>query len=226
MPRLSGSSSDAGTRARRGPRRTPRRGYHHGDLPAALIDETLSIVKQEGVGAVSIREVARRAQVSHAAPAHHFGSKSGLLTACAVVGFRKLADAVDAAAAAAPSHRDALQATGMAYVQFAIDNPELFTIMFSGQLQTDDPAYTEAVGRSFRRLQEILGAAEAGRELRGDPRLVSVAAWSLVHGLAALWLSGRFRGRGDGRADRRGLIEAVTALFADGVFPAGARPRS
>ncbi|MGE3578714.1 MAG: TetR/AcrR family transcriptional regulator, partial [Vicinamibacterales bacterium] len=183
-------------------------------------DETLSIVKQDGVGAVSIREVARRAQVSHAAPAHHFGSKSGLLTACAVVGFRKLTAVVDAAADGAATNRDALQATGVAYVQFAIDNPELFTIMFSGQLVTDDPAYTEALSGSYRRLQQVLGAAAAAGELRGDPRLVGVAAWSLVHGLAALWLSGRFRGRGEGRAERRALIEAVTALFAGGVFDA------
>lgn len=223
MPRVTGSESSVPARGRRSPRRIARRTYHHGDLPAALIDETLSIVKQEGMGAVSIREVARRAQVSHAAPAHHFGSKSGLLTACAIVGFQKLAEAVEAAADSAASHRDALQATGVAYVQFAIDNPELFTIMFSGQLQTDDPAYGEAVTRSFRRLQTLLGEAEAAQELSADPRLVSVAAWSLVHGLAALWLSGRFRGKGDGRGDRRALIEAVTALFADGVFRSGAR---
>ena len=218
MSRLTGPLPEPVARARRGARPMSRRGYHHGDLPAALIDQTLSIVKQEGVGAVSIREVARRAQVSHAAPAHHFGSKSGLLTACAVVGFRKLADVIDAAADDAATNRDALQATGVAYVQFAIENPELFTIMFSGQLQTDDPAYAEAVSRSFRRLQEILGEADTGGELRGEPRLVSVAAWSLVHGLAALWLSGRFRGRGDSRAERLAIIEAVTALFADGVF--------
>lgn len=217
MSRLVDSHPGAPGRSRRG-RPAPRRTYHHGDLPSALIDETLSIVKREGVGAVSIREVARRARVSHAAPAHHFGSKAGLLTACAVIGFRKLADAVDAAAGGAATHRDALQATGVAYVQFAIDNPELFTIMFSGQVQSDDAAYTEAVSRSFGRLQEILGAASEAGELVQDPRLVSVAAWSLVHGLAALWLSGRFRGRADGRADRKALIQAVTALFANGVF--------
>lgn len=223
MSRLPGSESSPTARGRRATRRLPRRAYHHGDLPAALIDETLSIVKQEGMGAVSIREVARRAQVSHAAPAHHFGSKSGLLTACAVVGFRKLADAVDAAADGAATRRDALQATGIAYVQFAIDNPELFTIMFSGQLQTEDPAYTEAVTRSFHRLQSLLGDASEAHELVADARLVSVGAWSIVHGLAALWLSGRFRGKNDGRGDRRALIEAVTALFADGVFRSGSR---
>lgn len=217
MSRLTGTGRTPG--GERGGRRVaPRRGYHHGDLPATLIDQTLSIVRREGVGAVSIREVARRARVSHAAPAHHFGSKAGLLTACAVVGFTRLADAVDAAAASAASHRDALQATGIAYVQFAIDNPELFTIMFSGQLDTEAPAYQEATGRSFTRLQEILGAAASAGELAAEPRVVAVGAWSLVHGLAALWLSGRFRAR-DGRSDRPALIEAVTALFADGVFP-------
>ncbi len=216
MSRLGGDSTGPEGR-QRGARGTPRRGYHHGDLPATLIDQTLSIVRREGVDAVSIREVARRARVSHAAPAHHFGSKAGLLTACAVIGFTKLADAVDQAAASATSHRDALQTTGVAYVLFAIDNPELFTIMFSGQLDTEVPAYQQAVGRSLNRLQEILAAASAAGELVADPRVVSVGAWSIVHGLAALWLSGRFRGR-DGRADRRALVEAVTALFADGVF--------
>ena len=108
----------------------------------------------------------------------------------------------------------------MAYVQFVIDNPELFTIMFSGQVQADDQASTEAVSRSFRRLQTILGeAAEAG-ELVDEPRLVSVAAWSLVHGLAALWLSGRFRGRGNAAAERKALIQAVSALCGRRVRPA------
>ena len=217
MSRLVGSLPDSPGRARPG-RRAPRQSYHHGDLRSALIDETLSVVRQEGVGAVSIREVARRARVSHAAPAHHFGSKAGLLTACAVIGFQKLADAIDAAADAAADHRDALQGTGVAYVQFALDNPELFTIMFSGQVQAEDPAYVEAVSRSFRRLQAILGEAADAGELVDEPRLVSVAAWSLVHGLAALWLSGRFRGRGHAASDRKALVQAVTALFADGVF--------
>ena len=216
MSRLSGGPAGTGAGGR-GARRPVRRGYHHGDLPAALIDQTLSIVRHEGVGAVSIREVARRARVSHAAPAHHFGSKAGLLTACAVVGFEKLADAVDAAAAAAASSRDALQATGVAYVQFAVDNPELFTIMFSGQLDAELPAYQQAFGRSYSRLQEILAAASEDGELVADPRVVAAGAWSIVHGLAALWLSGRFRGR-NGRSDRQALIEAVTGLFADGVF--------
>ena len=85
-------------------------------------------------------------------------------------------------------------------------------------MQAEAPAYVEAVSRSFRRIQTILGeAAEAG-ELVDEPRLVSVAAWSRVHGLAALWLSGRFRGRGHPAGDRKALIHAVTALFADGVF--------
>lgn len=115
MSRLGDSQPDSPGRARSG-RRAPRRSYHHGDLPSALIDEALSIVKREGVNAVSIREVARRARVSHAAPAHHFGSKAGLLTACAVIGFQKLADAIDTAADAAADHRDALQGAGVAYV--------------------------------------------------------------------------------------------------------------
>ena len=111
MSRLVDSQPDSPGRARSG-RRAPRRSYHHGDLPSALIDETLSIVKREGVNAVSIREVARRARVSHAAPAHHFGSKAGLRRHR----LPEAGDAIDTAADAAADHRDALQGASVAYV--------------------------------------------------------------------------------------------------------------
>ncbi len=193
--------------------------YHHGDLRKALLAQVGQIVRKKGVGVVSMREVARRARVSHGAPAHHFGNKAGLLTAFAAQGYDRLANAIEAALRPGPaSAADALAAMGVAYVRFAIDNPEHFAIMFPGDgLTRDDPAFVAARNRSHALLVGVIDRAAAEGLITADPMLVSTAAWSLVHGLAALWLSGRLRRRA-GAADPGALIDGVTRLFASSVI--------
>jgi AcrR family transcriptional regulator len=197
-----------------------RREYHHGDLRSALLDSVGRIVREQGPAFVSIREVARRARVSHAAPSHHFGNKSGLLTAFAAQGFDRLADIVgrtieDSHASTPP---EVLAAMGRAYVRFALDNPEHFAIMFRLDLLDEaDPDLTRASDRAYDGLIATTRAAAAHGMLKGDPTVAAAAAWSLVHGLATLWIGGRLQAR-TGATDPDQLAEVVTHLFVTTVM--------
>jgi AcrR family transcriptional regulator len=207
---LSRATSGARTRARPAT-------YHHGDLPAAVLDEVRRIIREQGVSVVSIREVARRARVSHAAPSHHFGNKAGLLTAFAIQGYDRLADVVraDLEAAGVRTPPDVLAVMGQAYVRFALENPEHFGVMFPGELiNQDDPEYLRATNRCYGPLMDVVTKGSAQGTLPADVKVVATAAWSLVHGLASLWLSGRIQDR-TGATDARGLAKAVTELFVD-----------
>ncbi|MER7990333.1 TetR/AcrR family transcriptional regulator [Streptomyces noursei] len=154
--------------------------YHHGDLRRALLNHAAAAISESGVAKVSLREIARRAGVSHAAPTHHFGSREGLLTALAAQGFHALADLMHNA----QEHTADFAEMGVAYVQFALSHPAHFEVMFQPHLhQGDDPALRAAQQR-------------AGELLYGAPTLpgtgtrdAGIAAWSLVHGFATLWLS-------------------------------------
>jgi AcrR family transcriptional regulator len=163
---------------------TPR--YHHGALRPALLDAALEAIGELGPTALSMREVARRAGVSHAASAHHFGDKAGLLTALAAQGYDLLADELAAAWAATGRFLE----VGVAYVRFAVAHPAHFAVMFRPELlHRDDPALRGAKARSAAALYggvERLPHPQAGT----DPVVAGVAAWSIVHGFASLWLDG------------------------------------
>jgi AcrR family transcriptional regulator len=199
-----------------------RRDYHHGDLRSALLDSVGRIVREQGPAFVSIREVARRARVSHAAPSHHFGNKSGILTAFAAQGFDRLADAVGEtiAASRASTPPDVLAAMGRAYVRFALEHPEHFSIMFRVELlDQDDANLARASDRAYDALIATTRAAAARGILDSDPTVAAAAAWALVHGLATLWLSGRLQAR-TGGGDPHQLADAVTHLFVTSVMHA------
>lgn len=163
------------------------RTYHHGDLRRAILSAALEVIRNDGVAAISLRDLARRAGVSHAAPAHHFKDKAGLLTAIAAEGFELLA-AVLTAVPAGTAHR--LRDMGARYVEFALSHPAHFEVMFRPQLlRGDDPELTAAKERASRALYsgvEDLPAARRGP----DVRRAGLAAWSLAHGFATLRLSG------------------------------------
>ena len=159
------------------------RPYHHGDLPRVLLDAAVQAIAEVGPAAVSLRELARRAGVSHAAPAYHFGDKAGLLTAVATDGFRRLAATL----------RDTYQATGsflevgVAYVGFAVTHRAHFEVMFRPELyRTDDPDLVRARDGARSLLYPPAAAATSPG---GDEVRAAVAAWSLAHGLATLWLN-------------------------------------
>lgn len=205
---------------RRAAAATVRRQYHHGDLRSALLDSVGRIIRENGASFVSIREVARRARVSHAAPAHHFRNKSGLLTAFAAQGFDRLADTIAEVIESSRATRppDVLAAMGRGYVRFAIENPEHFAIMFRVDLlDREDETYIRAADRAYSPLITTVTAAAAHGYLEGDPRVAAASAWSLVHGLATLWISGQMQQRMKA-SDPHAFADAVTSLFVSSVM--------
>lgn len=187
--------------------------YHHGNLPRALLDAALLVLSEQGVAALSLREVARRAGVSHAAPAHHFKDKTGLLTALAAEGFEKFRLALEAGRDAAGDTALArFAATGHAYVRFAIDHPQHFELMFRHELiDIANPALMESGRRAY---EVLLRAVEAAQKDGLAPHLsvdvVATGAWAFGHGMATLWLGGNLRGR-DWQQDMNHLLPALFA---------------
>jgi AcrR family transcriptional regulator len=162
------------------------RPYHHGDLRRALLAAALAAVAERGPADVSLRDVARRVGVSHAAPTHHFGDKPGLLTAVAEEGYRLLAAELGAAWERTGSFLE----VGVAYVRFALAHRSHFEVMYRPELyRADDPGLVAARRAAGPMLYGPV-ASVAGGDPGFDRRLAGVAAWSLVHGLATLWLGG------------------------------------
>lgn len=201
--------------------------YHHGNLPAALLDAVRDAVADCGVSGVSLRDVARRAGVSHSAPAHHFGSKAGLLTAFATAGYQLLAESVIAEVVAADAGDGAaeLAAIGRGYVAFAVGHPAHFAVMFRlDALDQGNDAFIRASEAAYSLLTATIERCCAAGRLHGrSPEVVAVSAWSIVHGLAALWISGRLSER-IAEQDPGRLAAEVTGLFAGAVLPPPGEP--
>jgi AcrR family transcriptional regulator len=159
------------------------RPYHHGDLRRALLVSAAEAIAESGPAALSLRDLARRAGVSHAAPAHHFGDKAGLLAALATEGYDRLADALNQAR----ERTGSLLEIGVAYVKFAVDNRAHFDVMFRPDLYSaGDGELAAAQGRA----SDALAAGVATQVSPAEGFLAGMSAWSIVHGFATLWLSG------------------------------------
>ena len=167
-----------------------KRSYHHGDLRHALLDAAWLLVRERGLDALTLREVARKVGVTHAAPYHHFATREALLDALADQGFdaldarmvRALADAVE------PGER--LSALGRAYIDFARESPERVQVMFRRRTEGarepqpgDDHVFVYL-------LDAVRACQAAGVAPAADPHELALTAWSLVHGFAKLWLEG------------------------------------
>src|SRR5689334_25432655 len=159
-------------------RSQPARPYHHGDLRPALLRAAVEVIGHAGPAAMSLRAVARRAGVTHAAATYHFGDRAGLLTAVAAEGYRLLAEAL------AQETRGSFLEVGVAYVRFAVTHRAHFEVMYRPELYHRDDA---GLGRAREAAAVLLyGTGEITRERMA----YGVAAWSIVHGLATLWLNG------------------------------------
>jgi AcrR family transcriptional regulator len=170
--------------------------YHHGDLHDALLKAAEAVLERKGVQGLTLRAAAREAGVSHAAPAHHFGDLTGLLSELAAVGFRRFGAAMQVAASVAASRHDRLDAMGIAYVKFARTYPSLFMLMFrSERLDFARPALNQAMVAASAALAGAVGARRndaAGTEPSMQKRAADmVRAWSIVHGFAVLLLDHR-----------------------------------
>jgi AcrR family transcriptional regulator len=196
---------------------TDTRPYHHGDLRRALIEAALALVTEEQDWAFSLREVARRAGVSHNAPYNHFPEKRDLLGAVAAAGFEALRERMRAAVAGIASPTEALLGSGKAYVNAGVENPALYRLMFGPALaatngspfgvaklgerltKTDGgrPAEARAAGASAKAVLDeiILRGAESGAfavsaKSEKDLAIASLSVWSAVHGLTLLVIDG------------------------------------
>jgi AcrR family transcriptional regulator len=162
------------------------RPYHHGHLRHELLRRAAEMIDEVGPARVSLRELARRAGVSHAAPAHHFRDKAGLLTAIAAEGFLLLADQLTEAL---ESTGDFLE-VGVAYVEFAVTHRAHFEVMFRPDLYDADATDVRAAReRSSAALYGGVSAVPSGAT-GSDTRTAGLAAWSIVHGFASLWNTG------------------------------------
>jgi len=200
---------------KRAGKRAPRkRAYHHGDLKDQLVAAAEAIILERGVDGFTLREAARRAGVSPAAPAHHFKDAKGLLSEVALRGFRDFGDALEAAdrrGGTDPARR--LHEQGLAYVRFALAHPARFQLMFrQGKWDPDYPGFQAVANRSFDVLERAIRAARGVKQDAPlDPQAhgMLLATWSIVHGFAHLALGGQL----DGPAGMRGGKKAVLETF-------------
>ncbi len=190
--------------------------YHHGNLREVLLEKAVEVIQEDGIGALSLRAVARRAGVSHGAPAHHFRDKAGLLTALATRSMDRFAATLsEAAREAGDSALDRLRAIGRAYVLFAAQNPAYFSIVTRFELiREDDAAFASSYQATFNTVRDAVSAAQReGWERNTDPIALVIACWSAVHGLTTLWLDGALEDRVgpvDGEAMTAQVLRVVT----------------
>ena len=184
-----------------------RTNYHHGALRETLLKATLELIETEGIGAVSLRQVARTAGVSPGAPYHHFPDRAALLIALSDEGFRRLADTLTEAHEQAPDPTGALEAILNAYVEFAQANPAYFRLMFRPELKQSHKSAvgSEAAETAFAVLENTVAECIP----TPDREVVAISMWSLVHGYASLWLDGQLNDRVD---DPAALARRIAAL--------------
>ena len=186
-----GIDERAGARTRHsrvaGLRRKPGQ-YHHGQLKEALISAGRTLLEQRGLHGFTLRECARRARVSHAAPAHHFHSVGDLLAEIAARGFDDLTAAMDAAAADIGDAAERLVALGRGYVGFALSNKAVFQLMFNGDVHSE---HNERVASAAKAAYARLTGAISSVIPEGSPaaqQAMADLAWASVHGFAILVL--------------------------------------
>ena len=172
--------------------------YHHGDLHNALLAAALEIAAEDGLDGLSLRAVAARAGVSHAAPAHHFPTLKHLMTALATLAFERFRATMEQEIARAPkSAKGGMAGAGDGYVRFARLNPQLFRLMFSpSRLDRSDAALREAGRAAYGTLAAVCApVAESRGETSPEARRqLELLVWSCVHGYAQLLLAGQLGG--------------------------------
>jgi AcrR family transcriptional regulator len=169
----------------------PRSTYHHGDLRAALIAAADEIIAEGGIEAFTLRAAAKRAGVSPAAPAHHFGSVKGLLTEVALLAYQRAGRYLDQVKDTDDPAKN-VRALSLAFVKFAVDNPGHFRLMFRGDLvNRDDPRYPEASHGPGLRLGKAVAAYRGRKDLdmrRFEDAAELLGGMATIHGLANLVL--------------------------------------
>lgn len=203
------------------------RQYHHGDLRNALRAAASELIRQRGAESVSLREISQAAGVSHAAAYRHYADKQALLADLAELGFRELADINRAAVAATPGGPvEQLRASGQAYVEFGVQHPHLLQLMFAGVVADWQayPGLVAASGALADALADIIRAGQASGELKAGPGGdLTLAAWSMVHGLTLLIIGGHVQATTTGADLVRSAAQRSISLLIDGMCAPGVR---
>lgn len=185
------------------------RPYHHGRLRAVLLAEAEQTLREDGIEALSLRDLARRAGVSHAAPRRHFADRQALLDALAEAGFTRLAGEVSAAIDSGGDYPARLHAAAVAYVRFATRDAALMELMFTVKNTGCSAGARVAAARLFEVIGDLIGQGQqAGTLPPDDPYRVQLLFGATLQGIAALVTSGRIPA---GQADA--LITDAIALF-------------
>ena len=196
------------------------------DLAGDLLEAATALITERGPQGFSLREVARRARVSEAAPYWHFSSREALLAAVAEQGFVELAEAMAEVRARVKEPRRRLRELGVAYVRFALAHPAHLRIMFGAGICDKDahPSLHAAGDHAFGLLvTSIAEAQRAGRVRRGKPEALAVAAWAMVHGLSALLIDGQLEDHAKTPHEIARLATEITKVLETGLSAPAAR---
>ena len=197
-----------------------RRTYHHGNLRETLIAAAMPLLAESGAAGLSLREAAKAAGVSHAAPYRHFRDKTALLEAVAAAGYRRLMQACQQAERRFPRDpRKQLVEAGMAYLALAVENPEIIHLMFGGLLEECGEELRQASQSAFQSLMKIVeNGQEAGLYKKAATRDLTFAAWSMVHGLSMLISSGPLKEVASSKRYIKKLGGVVSEILLSGML--------
>lgn len=170
--------------------------YHHGNLKETLISAGLEILSQKGMEGLSLRNVAKRIGVSHAAPYNHFADKQALLAAMSTAGHEQLHQTlIEIFEKSKETSTEIMLEIAWSYLQFAMEDPNRFKLMFSGALeeQSDHPAFMEIAQKSISLFEEIIAFCQGkGQLAEGDVQKIAIKLWSTTHGFTILILEDQF----------------------------------
>ena len=208
-------------RGKPSPRRA-RSGAAGGSLRDTLVDAAVALIARKGPQGFSLRAVARRARVSEAAPYWHFADREALLAAVAERGFEEMAKGMMEIWSREAEPAERFRALGIGYVRFALAHPSYLRVMFGSEVpdKAEHPALAAAGDRTFALLVQAIDECQAAGQVRGgDPGELAVAAWSIVHGLAALLVDGKLKDHAATNPEAERLAHTITDLFMRGLTP-------
>jgi len=191
------------------------------DVRAGILQASIALMNEGGLGALSMREVARRAGVSHQAPYHYFADRETILAELAGDGFDKLYDYMVSAIGLAKDKAGKNRAMGEAYIRFALNHPEVFKLMFRCEM-CDLSRYPDAkvkADRCFNVVVQTLGASGNSADKTNPDLAPVIASWSMAHGLATLMLEGKLAQTfGETTDQREAAAGRIIALFSERFF--------
>jgi len=198
-----------------------KKAYHHGDLRNSLLHAAEQLLEQKGVGAVSLREVAKLAGVSHTAPYRHFADKNTLLTDLAVVGYRRLANEMDRCVIEHPNDPvKQLSRSYQAYVSLATQHPQMTNLMFGGVLnsQSNQATLDTESEKAFNGLLKIIqNGQQAGIYINKEAKELAMFTWSLAHGFSLLITAGQLGELSDDEKAIKAIISSMGKMIMNGI---------